>query len=263
MTRKIVKTAAEGGKCGLLLKSAKCNDKKCPNDCMLGPWTEFGKCTADFQHRSRKVVYKPKDGGKACGSLKEKAKCGASKQSTGKTAQSMAATAQAKAAGAKAKAVGAKAKAAANELTALVKKCKASPSPECSKKLKAAKTKVKATAKAANKAAKVAAAAQEKAKAAVAAEAKAATGASVAVQKTQSEIQKCSENSKEKAALEEAKAELAAANKEGLSTKKKCKTKSNDCAKLLKDAKLRQDKGGIKLSKRPRCECSCRQRGRA
>merc|ERR1719453_1499667 len=65
-TRKITTKAAHGGKdCPAISKFVQCNTHKCPVDCQVGTWGEWGwtdthycskKCGKGVQNRSRKIL---------------------------------------------------------------------------------------------------------------------------------------------------------------------------------------------------------------
>merc|ERR1711933_313338 len=58
----------------------KCNQIRCPVDCVVGAWSNFDKCTKEcgggVQTRTRNQTVKPKNGGKACEALMETQACG-------------------------------------------------------------------------------------------------------------------------------------------------------------------------------------------
>merc|ERR1719161_2026116 len=68
-----------GVKCPDLSRKRKCNQYKCPVDCVLSKWSGWGlyskACEGGAQGRTRNIVTKPKNGGMACNSLAESAPC--------------------------------------------------------------------------------------------------------------------------------------------------------------------------------------------
>ncbi|KAK3724689.1 hypothetical protein RRG08_041170 [Elysia crispata] len=81
-TRMIKVEAKNGGwRCPRrLVKKKKCRQKKCPVDCEMSQWNEWSACTktcgdSSVQIRKRRRVRKPKRGGLACPSRKERRFC--------------------------------------------------------------------------------------------------------------------------------------------------------------------------------------------
>jgi hypothetical protein len=68
-----------GLRCPALSRTKKCNQKKCPVDCVMSEWSGWSKCTADCEggvrSRTRSLVVKPKNGGIACNTAEETEAC--------------------------------------------------------------------------------------------------------------------------------------------------------------------------------------------
>merc|ERR1719163_2601729 len=68
-----------GLRCPALSRTKKCNQKKCPVDCVMSEWSGWSKCTADCEggvrSRTRSLVVKPKNGGMACNTAEETEAC--------------------------------------------------------------------------------------------------------------------------------------------------------------------------------------------
>jgi len=68
-----------GLRCPALTRTKKCNQKKCPVDCVMSEWSGWSKCTADCEggvrSRTRSLVVKPKNGGIACNTAEETEAC--------------------------------------------------------------------------------------------------------------------------------------------------------------------------------------------
>lgn len=79
--RKVV--VAPPDECGLrcppLSRTTKCNQKKCPVDCVLSEWSGWSKCTADCEggvkSHTRSLMTKPLNGGLACNTQEEVEAC--------------------------------------------------------------------------------------------------------------------------------------------------------------------------------------------
>jgi len=79
--RKVV--VAPPDECGLrcpdLTRTKKCNQIKCPVDCMMSEWSGWSKCTADCEggvrSKTRSLMVKPKNGGLACNTQEETEAC--------------------------------------------------------------------------------------------------------------------------------------------------------------------------------------------
>merc|ERR1719502_2500844 len=81
INRKIVVDPPDecGLRCPALTRTKKCNQKKCPVDCVMSEWSGWSKCTADCEggvrSRTRSLVVKPKNGGIACNTAEETEAC--------------------------------------------------------------------------------------------------------------------------------------------------------------------------------------------
>merc|ERR1719401_2183529 len=80
LTREVVVAPnAYGIMCPALSTRKKCNQFKCPVDCVLSEWSDFSKCTKDceggVQGKTRSLMTKAKNGGEACDSLTEMRSC--------------------------------------------------------------------------------------------------------------------------------------------------------------------------------------------
>jgi len=68
-----------GLRCPALARTKKCNQKKCPVDCVLSEWSGWSKCTADCEggvrSQTRSLITKPKNGGIACNTNEETEAC--------------------------------------------------------------------------------------------------------------------------------------------------------------------------------------------
>lgn len=78
--RDILTTNNEYGvKCPVLKYNRKCNQMKCPVDCVMVEWSGWGACTAECaggtQLRTRNIKTKPKNGGSPCDSPQESMSC--------------------------------------------------------------------------------------------------------------------------------------------------------------------------------------------
>jgi len=79
--RKVV--VAPPDECGLrcpdLSRTKKCNQKKCPVDCVMSEWSGWSKCTADCEggvrSKTRSILTKPKNGGLSCNTNEETEAC--------------------------------------------------------------------------------------------------------------------------------------------------------------------------------------------
>eukprot|EP00928_Gymnodinium_smaydae_P011961 TRINITY_DN14376_c0_g1_i1.p1 TRINITY_DN14376_c0_g1~~TRINITY_DN14376_c0_g1_i1.p1 ORF type:complete len:903 (-),score=142.13 TRINITY_DN14376_c0_g1_i1:9-2717(-) len=80
LTREVItKNKNYGAACPALNMTKKCGQYKCPVDCKLSDWEEYSKCTKEcgggVQTRSRQLLVKPKNGGKACDTLQDTRAC--------------------------------------------------------------------------------------------------------------------------------------------------------------------------------------------
>jgi len=68
-----------GLRCPALARTKKCNQKKCPVDCVMSEWSGWSKCTADCEggvrSQTRSLMVKPKNGGIACNTAEETEAC--------------------------------------------------------------------------------------------------------------------------------------------------------------------------------------------
>jgi len=68
-----------GLRCPALSRTKKCNQKKCPVDCVMSEWSGWSKCTADCEggvrSQTRSLLVKPKNGGIACNTAEETEAC--------------------------------------------------------------------------------------------------------------------------------------------------------------------------------------------
>jgi hypothetical protein len=68
-----------GLRCPALSRTKKCNQIKCPVDCMMSEWSGWSKCTADCEggvrSHTRSLLVKPKNGGMACNTGEETEAC--------------------------------------------------------------------------------------------------------------------------------------------------------------------------------------------
>jgi len=68
-----------GLRCPALGRTKKCNQKKCPVDCVMSEWSGWSKCTADCEggvrSQTRSLLVKPKNGGIACNTAEETEAC--------------------------------------------------------------------------------------------------------------------------------------------------------------------------------------------
>jgi hypothetical protein len=80
MTREVVVNPnAYGIACPALTAQKKCNQIKCPVDCVMSEWSGWSKCTKDceggVQGKTRSILTKAKNGGEACDSATEMQSC--------------------------------------------------------------------------------------------------------------------------------------------------------------------------------------------
>merc|ERR1719230_944296 len=68
-----------GLRCPALQRTKKCNQKKCPVDCVMSEWSGWSKCTAECEggvrSHTRSLLVKPKNGGIACNTAEETEAC--------------------------------------------------------------------------------------------------------------------------------------------------------------------------------------------
>jgi len=69
-----------GARCPSLMRKRRCNQVKCPVDCVVSEWSPFSKCTKQcgggVQARTRFTITQPKHGGLPCSSVQEERSCG-------------------------------------------------------------------------------------------------------------------------------------------------------------------------------------------
>jgi len=80
LTRSILVRANEFGvKCPELTRKRKCNQFKCPVDCVMSKWSGWSKCSraceGGTKGRTRSILVKPKNGGMSCNTAQETAPC--------------------------------------------------------------------------------------------------------------------------------------------------------------------------------------------
>merc|ERR1719217_1467830 len=80
LTRTIlVKENEFGVKCPELSRKRKCNQFKCPVDCVMSKWSGWSKCSKDCEGgskgRTRSILTKPKNGGLSCNTASECRPC--------------------------------------------------------------------------------------------------------------------------------------------------------------------------------------------
>eukprot|EP00419_Tripos_fusus_P054381 CAMPEP_0172812372 /NCGR_PEP_ID=MMETSP1075-20121228/10002_1 /TAXON_ID=2916 /ORGANISM="Ceratium fusus, Strain PA161109" /LENGTH=996 /DNA_ID=CAMNT_0013651925 /DNA_START=90 /DNA_END=3080 /DNA_ORIENTATION=+ len=75
----VVEGNAFGLRCPPLKRRRRCNQKKCPVDCVMSEWSGFSKCTRQceggVQERSRNVLTKAMHGGLPCNTVQEERPC--------------------------------------------------------------------------------------------------------------------------------------------------------------------------------------------
>jgi hypothetical protein len=79
-TRTVKQPAEHNGKeCDSLVETEDCNTQACPEHCEVSEWTSdhicSKKCGGGVITRTRKIIKEPKNGGNACGELKEETAC--------------------------------------------------------------------------------------------------------------------------------------------------------------------------------------------
>eukprot|EP00747_Dinoflagellata_sp_TGD_P133971 gnl/TRDRNA2_/TRDRNA2_175267_c2_seq71.p1 gnl/TRDRNA2_/TRDRNA2_175267_c2~~gnl/TRDRNA2_/TRDRNA2_175267_c2_seq71.p1 ORF type:complete len:744 (-),score=181.05 gnl/TRDRNA2_/TRDRNA2_175267_c2_seq71:134-2317(-) len=80
LTREVITANTKyGHACPALAWTKKCNEIKCSVDCKVSRWSGWSKCSKEcgggVESRSRSLLVKPKDGGRACDSLSESQPC--------------------------------------------------------------------------------------------------------------------------------------------------------------------------------------------
>merc|ERR1719160_753365 len=80
LTRTIlVKPNEFGVKCPELSRKRKCNQFKCPVDCVMSKWSDWSKCSkaceGGTKGRTRSILTKPKNGGMSCNTAQESRAC--------------------------------------------------------------------------------------------------------------------------------------------------------------------------------------------
>merc|ERR1719482_705524 len=80
LVRTIVVANNEYGlKCPQLTRKRKCNQVKCPVDCVMSRWSKYSKCTKECEGgvrgRTRSILTKPKNGGMSCNTVSESEPC--------------------------------------------------------------------------------------------------------------------------------------------------------------------------------------------
>jgi hypothetical protein len=80
MTRDVVVSPNEYGmECPQLERPKKCNQFKCPVDCVESEWSGWSKCTKECESgvrvRTRSILTKAKQGGRACDTVQEEEPC--------------------------------------------------------------------------------------------------------------------------------------------------------------------------------------------
>jgi len=80
LNREIVVAPNEFGlKCPYLTLKRKCNQIKCPVDCVMSQWSRFGKCSKECEGgtkgRTRSIIVKPMNGGMSCNVVAESRPC--------------------------------------------------------------------------------------------------------------------------------------------------------------------------------------------
>jgi len=79
--RKVVVSPPDecGLRCPALTRTKKCNQKKCPVNCVMSEWSGWSKCTADCEggvrSKTRSLLVKPANGGIACNTNEETEAC--------------------------------------------------------------------------------------------------------------------------------------------------------------------------------------------
>jgi len=75
----VVRPNACGIKCPAFTVIQKCNQFKCPVDCLMSRWSGWSKCSKDceggVEERTRSILTKPKNGGKGCSAVSDGRPC--------------------------------------------------------------------------------------------------------------------------------------------------------------------------------------------
>jgi len=80
LNREILVSPNEFGiRCPALTMQRKCQQIRCPVDCLMSEWSGFSKCTKDceggVEGRTRAILTKPMNGGKSCDTVQEERAC--------------------------------------------------------------------------------------------------------------------------------------------------------------------------------------------
>jgi len=80
LSREVIVTPnACGHACPQLVDDRKCNQFKCPVNCLMSRWSGWSKCSKDceggVEEKTRSVLTKPKNGGKMCDAVSEQRPC--------------------------------------------------------------------------------------------------------------------------------------------------------------------------------------------
>mmetsp|Transcript_136131 Transcript_136131/g.271529 ORF Transcript_136131/g.271529 Transcript_136131/m.271529 type:complete len:1062 (+) Transcript_136131:111-3296(+) len=80
LTRTVIVAAnANGVRCPELTKTKKCNQFKCPVDCVMSKWSGWSKCSKEcesgIQSKTRSILTKPRNGGETCDATSEERVC--------------------------------------------------------------------------------------------------------------------------------------------------------------------------------------------
>ena len=80
LTRTVVVAAnAYGARCPKLSMTKKCNQFKCPVDCVMSKWSGWSKCSKEcesgVQSKTRSILTKPRNGGETCDATTEERVC--------------------------------------------------------------------------------------------------------------------------------------------------------------------------------------------
>merc|ERR1719258_342090 len=75
----VVRANEFGVKCPGLTRKRKCNQFKCPVDCVMSKWSGWSKCSraceGGTKGRTRSILVKPKNGGMSCNTAQESRAC--------------------------------------------------------------------------------------------------------------------------------------------------------------------------------------------